>query len=132
MRRVLLLALLLGLSACTIREEAFAPGRDEAPGGLSLAPPNPNVPIGEDADVGCPGGFAKRSVAEEVRRSIAQLVDLGDVLRLIAARRPDCRRALGLSSLTTPPASSTRPTRLFDEDGTDLIANLLISPPHGQ
>ena len=73
MRVVLLLGLLLGLPACTIREETFAPGRDDTPGDMSLAPGNPNIPLRADGNLTCPGGFAKRSEIVELRDGSATL-----------------------------------------------------------
>ena len=70
--RVILLLCLLPLAACTMREETFAPS-DEVPSGLSLAPPNPNIPTGEDGDSACPGGFARGSRIGEYRDGSANL-----------------------------------------------------------
>lgn len=51
--------LTLTLSACTIREETFAPNH-ETQSGLSFTPPDLNAPVnGESAS--CPGGFARGS-----------------------------------------------------------------------
>jgi len=73
MRVIVLLPLLLGLSACTIREETFAPGHDDAAADLSLAPGNPNIPLRADGNLTCPGGFAKRSEIVELRDGSATL-----------------------------------------------------------
>jgi len=55
------LALLLGLSACTIREETFAPRDDGQGGGLSFgAPGDVNAPA-EDDRASCPGPLARNS-----------------------------------------------------------------------
>ena len=74
MRVIVLLPLLLGLSACTIREETFAPGRSDAGADMmSLAPGNPNIPLRADGNLTCPGGFAKRSEIVELRDGSATL-----------------------------------------------------------
>ena len=71
MRVILLLSLLL-VTACTLRAESLAPS-DGAPSGLSLAPPNPNIPTGENGDSACPGGFAQGSRIAEYRDGSASL-----------------------------------------------------------
>jgi hypothetical protein len=71
MRPILLLSLLI-LTACTIREETFAP-KDEAPNGVSFNPVNLNNPTGDDIDRGCPGGFAQGSRIDEYRDGTADL-----------------------------------------------------------
>ena len=71
MRLIMLLSLLV-LTACTIREETFAPS-DEAPNGASFTPANLNNPTGDDVDRGCPGGFAKGSRIDEYRDGTAEL-----------------------------------------------------------
>jgi hypothetical protein len=60
--------LLLTLSACTIREESFAPTSGEpSSDGLSLAPPpDLNAPV-EGEGSSCPGGFARGSDAQIYR-----------------------------------------------------------------
>ena len=57
----------LTLSACTIREESFAPNSDEPSSGLSLTPaPDLNTPVhGESSS--CPGGFARGSDLQDSR-----------------------------------------------------------------
>jgi hypothetical protein len=58
---IVVLALMVTLSGCTIREETFAP-RDEAPSdGISLAAPGDlNAPAAHDSG-SCPGGLARGS-----------------------------------------------------------------------
>jgi len=71
MRLIVLLSLLM-LTACSIREETFAP-RDETPNGVSFTPANLNNPTGGDVDRGCPGGFAQGSRIDEYRDGTANL-----------------------------------------------------------
>ncbi len=71
MRVILLLSLLL-VTACTIREETFR-SSDGAPGEMSLAPRNPNIPTDGDRDFACPGGLAQASRIEEYRDGSANL-----------------------------------------------------------
>ena len=71
MRLIVLLSLLV-LTACTIREETFAP-RDEAPSGLSLTPANLNNPTGDDVNRGCPGGYAQGTRIDQYRDGTANL-----------------------------------------------------------
>jgi hypothetical protein len=70
--RLIVLLSLLALTACTIREETFAPS-DEAPSALSLGPANPNIPTGEDADSACRGNFARGSRVDQYRDGAASL-----------------------------------------------------------
>jgi hypothetical protein len=58
---IVALALLSALSACTIREETFAPRDEGADGGFSFqAPGDLNAPVpGETRS--CPGGLARGS-----------------------------------------------------------------------
>jgi hypothetical protein len=73
MRSIVLLSLLM-LTACTIRQESFAPSNDEAPNGASFTPANLNNPTGDDADRGCPGsGFAQGSRIDQYRDGTANL-----------------------------------------------------------
>jgi hypothetical protein len=63
---IIALALMAALSACTIREETFAP-RDEANDGISLAAPGDlNAPAERDSG-SCPGGFAQGSDIQTYR-----------------------------------------------------------------
>jgi len=57
-----ILLLTLTLSACTIREESFAPSSDElSSDGITLTPaPDLNAPM-EGESSSCPGGFARGS-----------------------------------------------------------------------
>lgn len=71
--RVILLLSLLMVAACSIREETFAPSEGDAPGGLSLIPRNPNIPLSVDSDLACPGGFASGSQIDEFRDGSANL-----------------------------------------------------------
>ena len=72
MRAILLLGLaMMALAACSVVQETFAPA-DEVPV-LSLAPRNVNIPIGEDSDLACPGGFAQGSRIDEYRDGSANL-----------------------------------------------------------
>ena len=58
---IAVLALLLALSACTIREETFAPKDEGQSDGFALgAPGNLNAPAARDSAV-CPGGLARGS-----------------------------------------------------------------------
>ena len=70
--RLIVLLSLLALTACTIREESFAPN-DEAPNGVSFTPVNLNNPNGDDVDRGCPGGFAQGSRIDQYRDGTANL-----------------------------------------------------------
>ena len=71
MRTILLLGLLMmGVAACS---QILAPNDDETPAGLSLAPRNPNIPVNEDGDLACPGGFAKGSRIDQYRDGSANL-----------------------------------------------------------
>ena len=70
--RLILLFCLLPLAACTLREESFAP-RDDAPSGVSFAPPNLDNPTGADDDPACPGGFAQGSRIDDYRDGSASL-----------------------------------------------------------
>ncbi len=45
----------------------------QAASSISLAPPNPNIPTGEDGDFACPGGFAQGSRIDEYRDGSANL-----------------------------------------------------------
>jgi len=72
MRLIVLLSLLM-LTACTIREETFAPRNDEELNGTSFTPANLNNPTGDDVGRGCPGGFAKGSRIDEYRDGTADL-----------------------------------------------------------
>jgi len=49
------------LSACTIREETFAPRDDESNNGLSLAAPGDLSAPAERDSASCPGGLAQGS-----------------------------------------------------------------------
>lgn len=71
MRALLVLGLLMMATsaACTVVDESY----DEAPGGLSLAPNNPNIPPNQDADLACPNGFANGSQIDEYRDGSANL-----------------------------------------------------------
>jgi len=71
MRLIALLSLLM-LTACTIREESFAPN-NEAPNDVSFTPVNLNNPTADDIDRGCPGGFAQGSRIDEYRDGTADL-----------------------------------------------------------
>jgi hypothetical protein len=71
--RAILLLLLLTVAACSMREETFAPGEETTPAGLSLTPRNPNIPLNQDGDLACPGGFAKGSRIDEYRDGSANL-----------------------------------------------------------
>lgn len=59
---VVALALMFALSACTIREETFAPRGDDSSNGLSLAAPDGvvNAPV-ERGSSSCSGGLAQGS-----------------------------------------------------------------------
>jgi hypothetical protein len=70
--RLLALLSLLMLTACTIREETFAP-RDEGQAGTSFVPANLSNPTGDDVDRACPGGFAKGSRIDQYRDGTADL-----------------------------------------------------------
>lgn len=64
---IVALALFLTLSACTIREETFAPRHEGSDGGLSLqAPGDLNAPVAGDSR-SCPGGFAHGSDIQTYR-----------------------------------------------------------------
>lgn len=69
--RLIVLLSLLALTACTIREESFAPN-NEAPNRASFAPVNLNNPTGDDVDR-CPGGFARGPRIDEYRDGTAEL-----------------------------------------------------------
>ena len=71
--RLIVLLPLLTLTACTIREETFAPRNDEAPSGTSFTPVNLNNPTGDDVDRGCPGGYAQGSRIDQYRDGTANL-----------------------------------------------------------
>ena len=58
---VIALALMSVLSACTIREETFAPRDDESNNGLSLAAPGDLNAPAEGDSASCPGGLAQGS-----------------------------------------------------------------------
>jgi len=55
------LALMSVLSACTIREETFAPRDDESNNGLSLTAPGDLSAPAERDGASCPGGLAQGS-----------------------------------------------------------------------
>jgi hypothetical protein len=55
------LALVFALSACTIREETFAPRDEESNNGLSLAAPGDLNTPAEGDNATCPGGLAQGS-----------------------------------------------------------------------
>ena len=66
MRLIVLLSLLM-LTACTIREESFAPSSGEpSSSGLSLNTPDLNTPAAADSR-SCPGGFARGSDLQNYR-----------------------------------------------------------------
>jgi len=70
--RVMLLLSVVMIAACSIRQEAVAPGYETPSGGLSLAPVNPNVPTSEeDRYLACPGGLAKGSTIQDYRDGTA-------------------------------------------------------------
>ena len=58
---IVALALMFALSACTIREETFAPRGDESSNGLSLAAPDDLNAPAEGDGASCPGGLAQGS-----------------------------------------------------------------------
>jgi hypothetical protein len=58
--RLIVLLSLLTLTACTIREESFAPSSEPSSSGLSLNTPDMNTPAAADSR-SCPGGFARGS-----------------------------------------------------------------------
>jgi len=70
--RLIVLLPLLALTACTIREESFAPNH-EAPVGASFNPANLNNPTGDDIDHRCLGGFARGPRIDEYRDGTAEL-----------------------------------------------------------
>ena len=71
MRLLMLFALLLVVSACTIRAETFS-ARDNADGGLSFNAPSLNAPDGGDSGA-CPGGFARGSQIQDSRDGTQEL-----------------------------------------------------------
>lgn len=58
--------LTLTLSACTIREDTFAPTGETQSDGLSFTPLGLNAPS-EGESVACPGGFARGSDLQTYR-----------------------------------------------------------------
>ena len=61
MRPIIAAVLLtLTLSACTIREETFAPTGEAQSDGLSFTPLGLNAPV-NGGSAACPGGFARGS-----------------------------------------------------------------------
>jgi len=70
MRAILLLPLLM-VAACSTSRETFP--REDGSSGLSLAPRNPNIPLGEGGDLDCPGGLARGSRIDEYRDGSASL-----------------------------------------------------------
>jgi hypothetical protein len=72
--QAIVVSCLLLLSACTIREETFAPRDDADSSGMSFNPPELNAPSprGDDRST-CPGGFAQGSSIDEYRDGSANL-----------------------------------------------------------
>ncbi len=65
--------LTLTLTACTIREESFAPSSNEpSSSGLSLNTPDLNTPAAADRS-SCPGGFARGSELQTYREGTHDL-----------------------------------------------------------
>lgn len=73
--RSILAAILLTLTACTIREESFAPrGGEPFSSGLSLTPrPDLNAPDDRDSS-SCGNGFASGSDLQEYRDGTQSLL----------------------------------------------------------
>ena len=71
---VVALALMFALSACTIREETFAPSGDESSNGLSLAAPGGDLTAPAEGGSGsCPGGLAQGSDIQVYRDGTQEL-----------------------------------------------------------
>ena len=67
MRVVLTALALLALSACTIREETFAPQGEASGGGFSLGPSNDLGAPADNERAACPGGLARGSDIQTYR-----------------------------------------------------------------